>query len=55
MPTPLAQLTKELTAELGSGCVLTDLASRRVYDCDGLTTHRVTPALVVLPADADAA
>ena len=41
-------------AELGTASVLTDLSARRAYDCDGLTNYRVTPALVVLAADADA-
>ena len=47
-------LTAELTASLGAASVLTDLAARRSYDCDGLTQYRVTPALVVLAADAAA-
>jgi glycolate oxidase len=33
--------------------VLTDPLELRTYECDGLTSHRVTPALVVLPSTAD--
>jgi glycolate oxidase len=47
-------LADELTASLGAASVLTDLAARRSYDCDGLTQYRVTPALVVLATDAAA-
>jgi glycolate oxidase len=54
MSSGLAELTTELDAALGADSVLTDLAARRAYDCDGLTNYRVTPALVVLAADAAA-
>jgi glycolate oxidase len=33
--------------------VLTDPLELRTYECDGLTSHRATPALVVLPFTAD--
>jgi glycolate oxidase len=36
----------------GAGNVITDPLERRTYECDGLTAHRVVPALVVLPASA---
>jgi glycolate oxidase len=49
-----AAVAEELRTLLGRGAVLTDPAALRAYDCDGLTTHRVTPGLVVLAADADA-
>ncbi|MGH3251272.1 MAG: FAD-linked oxidase C-terminal domain-containing protein [Trebonia sp.] len=37
----------------GSADVLTDPLELRTYECDGLTTHRTVPALVVLPETAD--
>jgi len=33
--------------------VLTDPLELRTYECDGLTSHRATPAVVVLPSTAD--
>jgi glycolate oxidase len=48
-----AALVAELTAELGPGVVLTDPSALRAYDCDGLTTHRATPGVVVLADDAE--
>src|ERR1700742_2013724 len=33
--------------------VLTDPLELRTYECDGLTSHRTVPALVVLPESAD--
>src|SRR5215470_5922085 len=37
----------------GAGNVITDPLELRTYECDGLTSHRSVPALVVLPASAD--
>ncbi len=37
----------------GPAAVLTDPLELRTYECDGLTSHRATPALVVLPTTAD--
>src|SRR5689334_12799024 len=37
----------------GAGNVITDPLELRTYECDGLTSHRATPALVVLPATAE--
>src|SRR6202522_3089119 len=37
----------------GAGNVLTDPLELRTYECDGLTSHRATPALVVLPSSAE--
>ena len=34
----------------GAGNVITDPLELRTYECDGLTSHRSVPALVVLPA-----
>jgi glycolate oxidase len=42
-------VTRELRALLGPGGVISELAQLRTYECDGLTGHRVTPALVLLP------
>src|SRR4029077_19429463 len=36
----------------GAGNVITDLLELRTYECDGLTSHRCVPALVVLPGSA---
>src|SRR5256885_8511678 len=36
----------------GAGNVITDPLERRTYECDGLTSHRCVPALVVLPCSA---
>jgi glycolate oxidase len=48
----IAALTADLVRDFGPAAILTDLPARRAYDCDGLTNHRVTPALVVLAPDA---
>ena len=37
----------------GPASVLTDPLELRTYECDGLTSHRATPALVVLPEEAE--
>jgi glycolate oxidase len=50
--TPLAQLADQLRQALGSRAVITDEATRRTYECDGLTAYRCVPGLVVLPEDA---
>jgi len=47
-----AALEERLRDALGADAVVTDEAARRTYECDGLTHYRVTPAVVVLPADA---
>ncbi len=36
----------------GPGNVITDPLELRTYECDGLTSHRAVPALVVLPSSA---
>ncbi|MFN0156012.1 MAG: FAD-linked oxidase C-terminal domain-containing protein [Gaiella sp.] len=46
-------LVPTLRAALGAPFVLTDPAELRVYDCDGLTGWRATPACVVLPGSSD--
>jgi glycolate oxidase len=47
--TALAPAMREIC---GDGNVLTDPLELRTYECDGLTSHRATPALVVLPSTA---
>jgi glycolate oxidase len=37
----------------GAPNVITDPLELRTYECDGLTSHRATPALVVLPVTAE--
>src|SRR6201997_4146739 len=37
----------------GAPNVITDPLELRTYECDGLTSHRTTPALVVLPSTAE--
>ncbi|WP_326828586.1 FAD-binding protein [Streptosporangium sp. NBC_01810] len=38
---------------LGPGSVITDPVRLRTYECDGLTHHRATPGVVVLPESAE--
>ena len=45
----IARLAGELRAALAPDRILTDPTQLRTYDCDGLTGHRVVPALVALP------
>ena len=47
----VAKVVEALRAELGAGAVLTEPSALRAYDCDGLTTHRSTPAAVILADD----
>jgi glycolate oxidase len=47
----LAGLADELRRLLGADAVRTEPAALRAYDCDGLTSHRATPGIVVLAAD----
>ena len=45
-------LVPAVTAVCGAGNVITDPAELRTYECDGLTSHRCVPGLVVLPETA---
>ena len=45
----LAALARRLERRLGADAVVRDATALRAYDCDGLTSHRRTPGLVVLP------
>jgi glycolate oxidase len=46
-------LAAALRAVCGDDDVLTDPLELRTYECDGLTSHRTVPALVVLPETAE--
>jgi glycolate oxidase len=48
-----AALTGRMRALLGAANVITDPLELRTYECDGLTSHRATPGLVVLPGTAE--
>jgi glycolate oxidase len=48
-----AALADRMVAICGAPSVITDPLELRTYECDGLTSHRATPALVVLPATAE--
>src|ERR1700689_13597 len=46
-------LAARLTEICGAGGVITDEQELRTYECDGLTSHRCSPGLVVLPRSAE--
>ncbi|MEU7743782.1 FAD-linked oxidase C-terminal domain-containing protein [Nonomuraea sp. NPDC049158] len=50
---PLDELTAALRALLPADSVITDPVRLRTYECDGLTYHRATPGVVVLPETAE--
>jgi glycolate oxidase len=45
-------LAAELAGICGDANVISDPQQLRTYECDGLTAHRSTPGLVVLPQSA---
>jgi glycolate oxidase len=49
----VAALIPRLTAICGQDGVITDPLELATYECDGLTSHRCRPALVVLPQTAE--
>ncbi|WP_049573545.1 FAD-linked oxidase C-terminal domain-containing protein [Nonomuraea sp. SBT364] len=49
----LDELTAALAAVLPADSVITDPVRLRTYECDGLTYHRATPGVVVLPETAE--
>ncbi len=49
----LAGLIPGLTEICGTGNVITDPLELRTYECDGLTAHRCSPGLAVLPGSAE--
>ncbi|HKS98397.1 MAG TPA: FAD-linked oxidase C-terminal domain-containing protein [Rugosimonospora sp.] len=53
MPPLLASLARRLRHAMGEAAVITDEATRRTYECDGLTSYRCVPGLVVLPETAE--
>ena len=52
MTTSIEGLAARLREICGPGHVITDPMELRTYECDGLTSHRCTPALAVLPGTA---
>ena len=48
-----AQFVSDVEAAVGSAGVISEPEQLRTYECDGLTSHRVVPALVVLPASTE--
>jgi glycolate oxidase len=48
-----ASLAPAMRKICGAADVLTDPLELRTYECDGLTSHRTVPALVVLPETAE--
>jgi glycolate oxidase len=52
---PGTAFTQRLRDICGPAQVITDPLELRTYECDGLTSHRAVPALVVLPATAEQA
>lgn len=55
-PAPAGELTAclaELRDLLPPAAVITDPVQLRTYECDGLTHHRATPGVVVLPESAE--
>jgi glycolate oxidase len=49
----IAAIAGRLRAVCGPEHVITDPLELGTYECDGLTSHRTTPALVVLPGTAE--
>jgi glycolate oxidase len=49
----LRDLAARCRTLLGPDAVIDDPVRLRTYECDGLTTHRATPGLVVLPGTAE--
>jgi glycolate oxidase len=51
----IAELAPRLARACGPDNVITDPLELRTYECDGLTAHRCSPALAVLPGTAEQA
>jgi glycolate oxidase len=49
----MSALAAKLAQICGAGNVITDPQELRTYECDGLTSHRCSPGLVVLPQTAE--
>ena len=52
MAASVEALVPRMRVICGAGNVITDRLELRTYECDGLTSHRSVPALVVLPGTA---
>src|SRR6202050_412743 len=52
MTATIDALVPAMRSICGAGNVITDPLELRTYECDGLTSHRCVPALVVLPGAA---
>ncbi len=52
MTATIDALVPAMRSICGAGNVITDPMELRTYECDGLTSHRTVPALVVLPGAA---
>jgi len=52
-PAGVATLVSRMIEVCGRENVLTDPLQLRTYECDGLTAHRCSPGLVVLPGSAE--
>jgi glycolate oxidase len=50
---PISTIAEAARRLLPAEGVITDRTRLRTYECDGLAHHRVTPALVVIPEDAE--
>ena len=50
---PITRLRRDLERVLDPDDLISERTRRRTYECDGLTGHRVIPALVVLPRTTD--
>ena len=50
---PSSRVVEGLRSIVGDAGLVTDPASTRVYECDGFTLARKSPAVVVLPASRD--
>src|SRR5258708_39529801 len=52
-PVEVAALVPRMSQICGARNVVSDPLELRTYECDGLTSHRATPALVVFPETAE--
>ena len=52
-PAAMAAVTESVRAALPVDAIIDDHIRLRTYECDGLAHYKVTPALVVLPENAD--
>src|SRR5262245_60990689 len=50
---PIQELAERISKVVGPRHCISDPAGLRTYECDGLTSFRVSPGLVVLPASTE--